>query len=736
LFEIATRILLLLTAVLTAADWIRQRGRVRLQISLLFATLAAAILVGLLSDLGVATGRPGSLLAQTGLLAHPLILLWLVTDLHPVGKRPLVAATAAFLVLSLILGLSASSAPPLLTVLAVVYFVGVESVAAYLIIRLARNRQGVLRRRMVLVGLGSGLLAAAILTLGVGLLPDARLAWAQEAPTVLATASAACYYLGFVPPRWLRRAWLLAELERFLAVLSRLQPTGEARQMGQALQSAATRVVGAAGNHVGCHLPETSTLAFVGDIELTLEPELIQRLMAGASDHIPDLAQSKISLLDLDPPAGTYSAFLVPLHAGDTFWGALILFPGGRTLFPQDDLALLDLMARQIRLQLGYGALLEQERQLAQALRQQNDLLTRNALYLAQMRDPVWILDNNDVTVEINPAFEALFGYTRDEAVGMPIDQFFDGPNLAIIHTEFAKRARGESTTYEVEVLTKTGVPLPVIITGSPIIEQGRVIGKIGVVKDIRAQKEFEAELRQTANRLEAVNKELETFSYSVSHDLRSPLRAIDGFSRILIEEHGRDLSAEAQGYLDRIRGNAQRMGEMIGHLLSFSRLGRQAIDEQVVDLNQVVTEALEEVRSEWQGTEPGVRVHPLPVCRGDQQLLRRVFANLISNAAKFSREADEPQIEIGADTKNGSTVYYVRDNGVGFDMAYADKLFGVFQRLHRQEDYEGTGVGLATVQRIIHQHGGRIWPEAEAGRGATFFFTLGEDNSDDEPSN
>jgi signal transduction histidine kinase len=218
---------------------------------------------------------------------------------------------------------------------------------------------------------------------------------------------------------------------------------------------------------------------------------------------------------------------------------------------------------------------------------------------------------------------------------------------------------------------------------------------------------------------------ELESFTYSVSHDLRAPLRAMDGFSRILLDEHSTDMPPEAQRYLQMIHGNAQHMAQLIDDLLALSRLGQQTLTRRAVDPTELVAQALEELRVDRSDNSIQVLVGKLFPCNADPNLLRIVYVNLLSNAVKFTRERNLSEIEIGCQRINGENVYYVRDNGIGFDMSYAEKVFGVFERLHSTSDYGGTGVGLAIVQRIIHRHGGRVWAESEPDRGATFFFTL-----------
>ena len=243
----------------------------------------------------------------------------------------------------------------------------------------------------------------------------------------------------------------------------------------------------------------------------------------------------------------------------------------------------------------------------------------------------------------------------------------------------------------------------------------------------LRAQEVAEANrhLAQLAARLETSNQELESFSYSVSHDLRAPLRVIDGFSLALLEDHGKSLPPEGQDLLSRMRQQAQRMAQLIDDLLEFSRLGRKPLDVASVDLAALARTVVQDLGQANTDRKLDVTVGELPPAMGDRALLRQVLTNLIGNAFKFTRQRPDAQVEIGWRDDDGECVYYVKDNGAGFDMRYASKLFGVFQRLHPAADFEGTGVGLALVQRIIHRHGGRIWGEGRVNEGATFSFTL-----------
>jgi signal transduction histidine kinase/DNA-binding LacI/PurR family transcriptional regulator len=234
-------------------------------------------------------------------------------------------------------------------------------------------------------------------------------------------------------------------------------------------------------------------------------------------------------------------------------------------------------------------------------------------------------------------------------------------------------------------------------------------------------------QLLKRTQQLEAANSELEAFSYSVSHDLRAPLRAIDGFSHILIDDYGAALPENAQNFLRRIQSNVKRMSDLINDLLAFSRIGRKALQVEDVDMNQLVQEVLDDFRADNEPKQVEIVVDALPACKADRSLLKQVWINLISNAIKYSSKRENPHINIRHITRYHSVVYLVKDNGVGFDMRYVDKLFGVFQRLHGEDEYEGTGIGLAMVHHIIERHGGRVWADAELGNGATFYFTLGE---------
>jgi signal transduction histidine kinase len=240
-----------------------------------------------------------------------------------------------------------------------------------------------------------------------------------------------------------------------------------------------------------------------------------------------------------------------------------------------------------------------------------------------------------------------------------------------------------------------------------------------------RLNEDLEQRVIQRTEQLEAANKELEAFSYSVSHDLRAPLRAVMGFSNAMLEDYSETLEEPARRYLGLINDNTQNMGQLIDDLLAFSRLGRQQMEPVRVDMAALAHAVVEEIVQANTGRNIEVSVGDIPPAFGDRAMFRQVFVNLLSNAVKYTRGRDVACIEIGSEQRGGDNIYFVKDNGAGFDMKYAHKLFGVFQRLHSAREFEGTGVGLALVQRVVNRHGGRVWAEGKVGDGATFYFSL-----------
>ena len=318
----------------------------------------------------------------------------------------------------------------------------------------------------------------------------------------------------------------------------------------------------------------------------------------------------------------------------------------------------------------------------------------------------------------VNPAWEHVTGISAAELTSKPYIEFVHPDDRAATLAEGGKLAEGAKTiSFRNRYRCQDGSYRWLDWTAVPLEEEKLIYA---VARDITQQQSAE-------DAIKTLNKELEAFSYSVSHDLRAPLRAIHGFVRILLEEHGAELEGEARRYLDLVAANAQQMGRLVDDLLQFSRMGRQPLNKQLVSTAAIARRAVEQLQPAIEGRAIELTLGELPSVEADAALLNQVFVNLIGNAVKYTRGRQPAVIEVGATTDaGGETIYFVKDNGAGFDMQYAHKLFGVFQRLHRAEEYEGTGVGLALVHRIVMKHGGRIWTEAAVDKGATFFFTLG----------
>jgi len=356
--------------------------------------------------------------------------------------------------------------------------------------------------------------------------------------------------------------------------------------------------------------------------------------------------------------------------------------------------------------------------------------------------DAIFIRGRDGTIRSWNRGAEQMYGWSGEEALGY-ISHDLLGTRFPVSLADLEDRMARDGS-WEGELIHSRRDGAQIVVASRQVLdreERGEPTVTLEINSDITERKRADDELRRLKGeleervvmrtaQLEAANKELESFAYSVSHDLRAPLRAIDGFCQILMTEHAPGLDGDPRRYLQRVSENTRKMGRLIDELLQFSRLGRQAMTPQPVAMADLVRQCLEELQGEREGREVEVILGELPPCRADAALLEQVWLNLLANALKFTRCRAEARIEAGSFARDGETVYFVRDNGVGFDMAYADKLFDVFQRLHRQEDYEGTGVGLALVQRIIHRHGGRIWAEASPDRGAAFFFTLGGSNA------
>jgi PAS domain S-box-containing protein len=335
--------------------------------------------------------------------------------------------------------------------------------------------------------------------------------------------------------------------------------------------------------------------------------------------------------------------------------------------------------------------------------------------------DAILITRENGEIVLANSRTDALFGYSRRQLLEMNMQQLVPDWNL-----------NGTSEVRPFAAVRRDGSRFPSEISSSPLqTEEGLLV--TSAVRDITERKLAEQKIQQRNQQLADLNRELEAFSYSVSHDLRAPLRSIEGFAKILLRDYaGKQLDETGDDYLRRMRNAAGRMGQLIEDLLELSRVSRAEFSLKSVNLTAMAAEVVQDLRSRYPERQIAIAIEDNMIAEGDPRLLSVVLDNLLGNAWKFTGKTPNPSIRFSKAWMDGAEVYSVRDNGAGFDPAFAGKLFAPFQRLHRSSDFEGTGVGLAIVQRVIQRHGGRIWTESQPGKGATFHFTLKGTSPDD----
>ncbi|HBY06342.1 MAG TPA: hypothetical protein DEH22_00580 [Chloroflexi bacterium] len=340
--------------------------------------------------------------------------------------------------------------------------------------------------------------------------------------------------------------------------------------------------------------------------------------------------------------------------------------------------------------------------------------------------------------IDINESFTKITGYSREEALEKTNAELNLYPDQEKLH-DFTEKflTQGYIQNYEIPFRKKNGRIGHALGWGEQIELNGEIVyigGTIDITERVQAEhqiqqlnEELEQRVKERTAELEEVNKELEAFSYSISHDLRAPLRGVSGFSAILFEDYGEQLDASGRGLLEKLIKAAREMSDKIDGVLLLSRLSRSEMQRQTINLSMVATDVLELLQAGDPKRSANYQVTPDLMAYGDPVLIRIVLENLLGNAWKYSSKNPQAQIEFGKQKQGSTTVFFIKDNGAGFDMAYADKLFGTFQRLHSAHEFEGHGIGLATVKRIIHRHNGDIWVQASPGQGATFYFTLGQ---------
>jgi PAS domain S-box-containing protein len=471
------------------------------------------------------------------------------------------------------------------------------------------------------------------------------------------------------------------------------------------------------------------SVRLMGDLERLRRGEP-QRIDVGALPPGPD-AEALLA-------SGVRHYMVVPMLAGGELIGA-VSFGGEADRYPAETVQIAQEVATQLAIAIAQARLLERVRRHAGELETTNLRLRESERRFSDLLGNVQLLsvmlDRKARITYCNEHLLRLTGWQYDEVIGRSWLELFIPPSsagmaerLAVLFADVPEGRHGENT-----IVTRAGERRLVRWNNSVLRSAaGEVIGVASIGEDITDRRRAEQEIaelnasleRRVAERtaqLEGVNKELESFSYSVSHDLRAPLRAVDGYALMLEEDFAARLDDEGRRLLGVVRKEARRMGQLIDDLLEFSRMGRQPPAKRPVDMAALAREVVEELR----GERPAAGIDALPGASADPAMLRQVWANLIGNAYKYSAKRGDARIEVGGRAEGAENLYWVRDNGAGFDMKYAAKLFGVFQRLHRADEFAGTGVGLAIVQRVVSRHGGRVWAEARPGEGACFYFTL-----------
>jgi len=377
----------------------------------------------------------------------------------------------------------------------------------------------------------------------------------------------------------------------------------------------------------------------------------------------------------------------------------------------------------------------EQHKRVQAALRQ-GAASTYNRSLIEASLDPLVTIDAQGKITDVNAATEKVTGRTRKELIGTDFSDYFTEPSRARAGYQQVFR-EGSVQDYALEIRHRDGHRTPVLYNASVYCDEaGKVLGVFAAARDVTERRRVEEELRRLNEQLElrvaartaelaASNRELEAFAYSVSHDLRAPLRAIDGFSQALLEDYADKVDPEGRGHLQRVRIASQRMGQLIDGLLSLSRTTRTEMRRTTVNMSILAAGICQELQKTAPDRQIEFVTAPNLLVNADASLLRILLENLLGNAFKFTGKHPTARIEVGSQQDNGQTVYFVRDDGAGFDMTYASNLFSAFRRLHAMTEFEGTGIGLATVQRIVHRHGGKVWAEGQIEKGATIYFTI-----------
>ncbi len=764
LLTLLIRLLFIALGFLTVVDYLRHRDKPRRDIALMFGTFGILFLIPTLTSAFGIQSTWLSTATSLALVAQPYLLLRLGQYFRPVPRNlmrvaqiGMVVFWAALIIIAAIpKDESVKTTPPEIAALLalVAYFGAIDGYAMLMFVRGALTSAGVVRQRLRFAAAGSGLLAAALLSLGlIVVIPSSQ-------PLVTAfvyaalTGAGLAYYVSFATPRWLRRAWQLTELRSFLLHIAS-RPAGQ-RNVGEGLDElclTATQAVGGITAAVAQHNESDNTwlLQHASSQAALPEAKLSDDSIVGRVWRERRPAYVRIAEHPGEPDrrlleeTGSDTLLAAPIAAAERTWGVLLVFLEHSSLFVEDDLDLLVLLSQQNAIFLENSALVEEMHdysgQLAKLVEERTRELQQSQEQYRRIvetsHEGIWVTDTEYQTTFVNARMAEMLCTSVEELRAASPTDFVSDSSQHLIAPNRERRQRGMKDQYEFTFRRKDGSDLFTIVAATPLInESGDNIGTLSMVADITERKQAEAEILKLNAELEErvaertaqlsmVNRELEAFSYSVSHDLRAPLRTMDGFSRMLMEKYADQLDDQGLHYLKRIRAGSDNMAHLIDALLHLSRVSRTELRFDSVNLSELARAITTDLQEQYPDRAVDCVIEDGLTVEGDKELLRAALSNLFNNAWKFTRKQPQARIEFGITHTGGRQAYFVGDNGVGFDMSYAGKLFGAFQRLHRAGEFEGTGIGLATVERIIHRHGGQIWADAAVDHGATFYFTL-----------
>ena len=828
---LALDVTLLTVGLAAIIDCIRRRGGSRSDAALFFLAPVAIAATTLVERFLPAGDNVTAGVRLAALAAQPYLLLRVLRCVHPVSRQTAVFAGGA-LAISAALLLVLPRPLPAPAVFAVgAYVVAVNACVAAVLIAGARRTGGVRRVRIRFAALGSLLIAAAVVLLGVqrsGFAP----AGGEQGIRLIGVAAALAYLLAFAMPRALRRIVQNAELRRFLSRMHSMRDSSTSVDFRDELRRVAERIAVTDAVAFARHDPDGESWrlnVLVSGEQLDMKapgsggeardarpPPLqsqphrahdvypvppgsqLHRALESGSASTLQLTRAECEVLGVAAARDSVQAYTLPVARGRSDRSALVVLAGPGAPFPGEDVDLLALCGDHASIILENRELLEAPHDHSGTLEDQ--MRKRTALFQLRNAQLHTLYEVSDITNRADSVEETLRGaiaaicegsefdcchvvalediesgtvgasgiwHVRNGAVSEPLrraterldpseqvdlvsEVFAGGEPYWTTEAEWGERFARAPAAREAGLRTAVFVPLIMEGVVSAVIELyssdlrrptavdmrffkevGRVLGRAverrrSELQLRRMSESLERRVTEQTEHLREVNRELESFSYSVSHDLRAPLRTVDGFATALVEDYGDSLDSTAADYLQRIRSGARHMGRLIDDLLDLSRITRKKLLVERVDLTAVARRAVEELQVAEPGRRVEVTVDDGMVACADASLARVLMSNLIGNAWKFTRNTKAAAIHIGMVSDSDPPEYFVSDNGAGFDMQYGEKLFGAFQRLHASEEFEGTGVGLATVQRIVHRHRGNVRAAGEIGRGARFHFTLG----------